>query len=82
MGSSAASESFSYQWVIENPLSSNSVRSRPKANDFKDMTKRPTRGIPTARWAYHGKDGALLGYVLRFDGPDGIKQGPLLFCPV
>ncbi len=34
----------------------------------------PTRGVPSARWGYHGKDGALLGYVLRFDGPDGAKD--------
>ena len=60
MGSSAASaasESLSNQGVVENPLSSNSVRSRPKANDFKDMTNHPTRKIPTARWASWGYSG-------------------------
>ena len=37
------------------------------------MTKHPTRGTPTARGVCHGKDGARLGYVLRFDGPLGVK---------
>ena len=49
-----------------------------KANDFKDMTKHPTRGTPTARGACHGKGGARLGYVRRFDGPDGAKDFPFL----
>ena len=38
----------------------------------------PTRRKPVARWAYRDKDGALLGYVLRFDGPDGAKDFPFL----
>ncbi len=38
----------------------------------------PTRGTPTARWVYRDNGGTLLGYVLRFDGPDGAKDFPFL----
>ena len=34
----------------------------------------PTRGVPSARWAYHGKNGALLGYVLGFDDLAGVNK--------
>ncbi len=70
---SEVSESLSNQRVIKKPKCPTSVRRCPKANDFKDMTKHPTRGIPTARWAYHGKGGARLGNALRFERPDNAK---------
>jgi putative DNA primase/helicase len=34
-------------------------------------------GAPTGRWIYSGLSGELLGYVLRFDGPDGKQFRPL-----
>jgi putative DNA primase/helicase len=37
----------------------------------------PKLGAPTARWAYSDSTGAALGYVLRFDGPEGKEFRPL-----
>ncbi len=44
-------------------------------------TEHPTRGTPSATWAYRDRDGALLGHVCRFDGPQGAKDIiPLTYC--
>lgn len=34
----------------------------------------PTHGRPSASWAYRDQHGALLGYVARYDPPEGRKQ--------
>jgi len=40
-----------------------------------------TRNVPSARWLYRDRDGALLGYVCRFDGSEAAKDFiPLTFC--
>ena len=38
-------------------------------------------GVPSARYAYHGPDGRLWGFVCRFDTADEEKEfRPLTFC--
>jgi putative DNA primase/helicase len=41
-------------------------------------TSHPKLGTPTARWTYRDKAGALLGFVLRFDGQDDKVIRPLV----
>jgi putative DNA primase/helicase len=52
-------------WAIAMPVPSDAPP--PPAEHFK-------LGKPSARWTYNDVVGAVLGYVLRFDTPDGQKQ--------
>lgn len=61
------------QWVIISPVPSNA----PPAPE-----KHPKLGSPTARWTYRDAAGALLGFILRFDGTTGKQFRPLaLYAP-
>jgi putative DNA primase/helicase len=66
LGSGAAlSASKRSAWSIVMPAPAGAPR--PPAAHFKI-------GAPTAKWPYHDAGGALLGFVLRFDGDGGEKQ--------
>jgi putative DNA primase/helicase len=56
------------QWEIITPVPSGS-KPAPKQH--------PKLGKPTAVWTYSDAEGCLLGYVQRFDGPDGKEFRPL-----
>ena len=44
------------------------------------LPRHPELGAPTAKYAYRDGNGALLGYVLRFDPPSGKEFRPCTFC--
>jgi putative DNA primase/helicase len=60
--------SDSDQWEIIVPVPSGS-KPAPKQH--------PKLGKPTAVWTYPDAEGRLLGYVQRFDGPEGKEFRPL-----
>ncbi len=57
------------EWEIIAPVPTG-TRAAPKQH--------PKLGKPTAVWTYSDAEGRLLGYVHRFDGPDGKEFRPLI----
>ncbi len=72
-GRGNAPASAAPQWILIAPVPHDALA--PPA-------RHPKLGAPSSRWAYHDASGALLGYILRFDGVDGKQFRPLaLYAP-
>ena len=56
------------EWEIITPVSAGA---KPAPATHRSL------GKPTSRWTYTDQDGRLVGYVARFDGPDGKEFRPL-----
>lgn len=63
-----AAKTAASDWEIISPVPSGAKTAPSKHRDL---------GKPTRTWAYTDRDGKLLGYVARFDGPDGKQFRPL-----
>ncbi len=52
----------------------------PVPGNVPPLPRHPELGMPSATYSYRDSNGALLGYVLRFDPPSGKEFRPCTFC--